>query len=79
MPFTKGVRASPATEFKPGRSCNPDGRPSKNAWLSRRRTPPEACREARRRTFDPRWFAAHLRACSKCRAVVSNLALIFER
>ena len=27
MPFVKGVRASPATEFKPGQSGNPDGRP----------------------------------------------------
>ena len=34
MPFIKGVRASPATEFKPGQSGNPDGRPSKNVMQS---------------------------------------------
>jgi hypothetical protein len=82
MAFTKGVRVSPATEFKPGQSGNPHGRPSKNVWLrtgAHRTPPPKACPEARRRTFNPRWFALHLGSCARCRAVVNSLALISKR
>jgi hypothetical protein len=79
MPFKKGVRASLATEFKPGQSGNPHGRPSNNVWLNRRGTPPEPCPAAQRRTFNPRWFALHLGVCARCRAVVSSLALISKR
>lgn len=79
MPFIKGVRASSATEFKPGQSGNPDGRPSKNVWLragAHRTPPPELCQQARRRRFDAPWFAGHLATCSKCRAVVASWARI---
>jgi hypothetical protein len=77
MPFKKGNKFG--RKFPKGRSANPGGRPSKNAWLSDRGTPPEACPEARNRLFDAKWFALHLRACSKCRAVVRSLALILMR